>query len=58
MVLNENNLEISLSSKGPLSVVKELGGTKGVKTARLKGAPIKDSATGSYNFIIMIELLK
>jgi len=58
MVLNENNLEISLSSKGPLSVVKELGGTKGVKTARLKGAPIKDSATGSYNFIIMIELLR
>jgi len=56
MVLNENNLEISLSSRDPLSVVKTLGGAEGVKAARLKGTPIKDSATGSYNFIIMMEL--
>jgi len=56
MILNENNLEISVSSKDPLSVIKTLGDAEGVKTARPRGAPIKDSATGSYNFIIMMEL--
>ena len=56
MVLNENNLEVSVSSKDPLSVVKALGGAEGVKVARLKGAPVRDSATGMYNFLIMMEL--
>ena len=56
MTMNENNMEISVSSKDPLSVIKALGGAEGVKTARLRGAPIKDSGTGSYNFIIMLEL--
>jgi len=56
MVLNENNLEVSASSKDPLSVIKALGDAEGVKTARLRGAPIKDGGTGSYNFIIMMEL--
>lgn len=56
MILNENNMEISVSSKDPLSVIKALGGAEGVKTARLRGSPVKDSRTGSYNFIIMMEL--
>jgi hypothetical protein len=58
LVLNENNLEISASSADPLSVVKALGGAEGIKTARLKGAPGKDSATGSYNFIVNMELTR
>jgi hypothetical protein len=56
MVLNENNLEITASSKDPLSVVKALGSTEGIKTARLKGAPVMDMATRFYNFVIMMEL--
>ena len=56
MVLNENNLELSVSSKDPISVVKALGDAEGVKTARLKGAPIRDMATGMYNFVITMEL--
>jgi hypothetical protein len=56
MVLNENNLEVSVSSKDPISVVKALGGAEGIKTARLKGAPVMDMATRSYNFVIMMEL--
>ena len=56
MVLNENNLEVTASSKDPISVVKALGGAEGIKTARLKGAPVRDSATGMYNFLIMMEL--
>ena len=58
MVLNENNLEVSVSSKDPLSVVKAIGGAEGVKVARLKGAPVRDSVAGMYNFLIMMELSK
>jgi hypothetical protein len=58
MVLNENNLEVTASSKDPISVVKALGGAEGVKVARLKGAPVRDSVTGMYNFVIMMELSK
>jgi len=56
MVLNENKLEVSVSSKDPLSVVKALGEAEGIKTVRLKGAPGKDAATGSYNFNVTGEL--
>ena len=57
MVLNENNLELTISSKDPISVVKALGDAEGIKTARLKGSPGRDMATGIYNFIITMELL-
>ena len=53
MVLNQNNLEVSVSSREPLSVIKALGGAEGIKTVRLKGAPGKDAATGSYNFNVI-----
>ena len=56
VVLNENNLEVYVSSKDPLSVVKALGGAEGIKTVRLKGAPGKDAKTGSYNFNVTVEL--
>lgn len=56
MVLNENKLEITASSKNPLSVIKAFGSAEGIKTARLKGAPGMDMATRSYNFVITMEL--
>jgi hypothetical protein len=56
MVLNENKLEITASSKNPLSVIKALGSAEGIKTARLKGAPFMDMATRLYNFVITMEL--
>jgi hypothetical protein len=58
MVFNENTLEVSLSSKEPITVVKALGEAEGIKAVRLKGAPVKDAATGSYNFIVTVELLR
>jgi len=58
MVLNGNNLEVTASSKDPISVVKALGSAEGIKTARLKGAPVMDMATRLYNFVIMMELSK
>jgi len=56
MVMNENNLEVTASSKDPLSVVKALGHTEGIKSTRLKGAPVMDMVTRFYNFVIMMEL--
>jgi len=56
MMLSENNLEVSVSSKEPLSVIKSFGAVEGIKTARLKGAPMKDAVSGSYNFVIIMEL--
>ena len=56
MALNENNLEVYVSSRDPLSVIKALGGAEGIKTVQLKGSPGKDVVSGSYNFIVLIEL--
>jgi hypothetical protein len=63
MVLSDNRLEVSVSSKDPLSVVKALGSAEGIKTVRLKGAPGKGApgkgaATESYNFNVTIELTR
>jgi hypothetical protein len=57
IALNENILDVSAASKEPLSVVKALGGMEGIKTARLKGPPVKDGQTGSFNFVVTLELL-
>lgn len=58
LVLNENKVEVSVSSKDPLATVRTLGGIREVKGVRLKGAPLKDSSTGSYSFVLIMELLR
>lgn len=58
MVLNENNLEVTISSKDPISVIKALGDAKEIKKVSLKGAPVKDRATSTYNFSVIMELLR
>lgn len=56
MVLTENLLELSLSSKEPLTVIKLLGNGKTVKKVAVKGAPSRDGATGRFNFAVTMEL--
>lgn len=56
IILNENNLELSLSSKEPLNVIRALGDTEGVKKVKLRGAPRKDASTGLYNFMLLVEM--
>ncbi|MFA4916752.1 MAG: PilN domain-containing protein [Syntrophales bacterium] len=56
--LNEDILEISVSSKDPLAIVKKLGSISEVKEVKLKGTPLKNSGTGLYNFSLIIELLR
>jgi hypothetical protein len=56
LVLSESNLEIVLSSRQPLNVVKMLGSAPEIKKVVLKGAPMKDPATGFYSAVITAEL--
>jgi len=50
LTINEKNVEAYISSKEPLDVLKALGGAKGVKSAKLKRALVRDAKTGAYNF--------
>ncbi len=58
IVLAEDNLEITASSKDPLSVVKAFSSGEGVKKVTLKGSPAKDRTTGLYNLSLILELVK
>ena len=55
MALNENSLELTLSSKEPLAVIKAVGSAEGIRSVKLKGAPTKD-ASGIYLFVLSVEL--
>jgi hypothetical protein len=56
ILYTENNVELQVSSKDPLMVVKKMGGTEFVKKVTIKGALAKDKATGFYNFAVILEL--
>jgi hypothetical protein len=56
IVVNENGIEVAVSSKDPLGVVKALGDDGEVRKVNIKGAPTKDGGTGSYNFLMTMEL--
>ncbi|MFO0753212.1 MAG: hypothetical protein U0411_07810 [Thermodesulfovibrionales bacterium] len=55
MLLNENLLELTLTTKDPIAVIKALGGTEGVKAVKLKGAPARDQK-GIYTCALTLEL--
>lgn len=56
MVLNEENLELSFSSKNPLDVIKGLSTARCVKSLKLKGAPMK-TPEETFNFLLSLELM-
>jgi hypothetical protein len=56
MVLNENHIEISVSSKEPLTVFKMLGNAPGVNKVSIKGPPAKPKNTSLYQFNMTVEL--
>ena len=58
IMLTDNNLELQVASKIPLTVVKTLGGVDSVKKATIKGAPYQERGTGLYNFVVILELAK
>lgn len=56
MTLNGKRLEINLSSKEPLDVIRDLSVAKYVKSVKLKGVPSKRFKSDSYNFLLSLEL--
>lgn len=56
VTLNENRLNLSLSSKVPLDVIKDLSMAECVKSVKLKGTPSKVRKSDSYNFLLSLEL--
>jgi len=54
----ENHLDIFVSSRAPLTVIKELGNEQRIKKVIVKGSPVKDRATGFYNVSLTLELAK
>ncbi len=58
MVLNENNTDVSISSKEPLTVLRMLGDAPEVQKVSFKGPPVKDRSTTLYNFNITIEFVR
>lgn len=56
LTLNENRLELNLSSATPIDVIESLSGAKCVKTVRLNGSPAKRRNTLLYTFLLTIEL--
>jgi hypothetical protein len=55
MTLSENSLELTLSSKEPLVVIKAVANAEGVRSVKLKGSPQKNAA-GIYLFVLSVEL--
>lgn len=58
MVFNENNTDVAVSSKDPLSVVRALGDAAEIKKVSLKGPPVKDRTTALYHFNMTIEFIR
>lgn len=56
MVLNENNIEIAVSSTDPLSTLESLWEAKEVRKVSLKGAVIKERMSKANRFSLVIEL--
>jgi hypothetical protein len=56
MTLNENNVELMVSSSDPLSTLKALSGAAEVKKLSLKRSIVKDRTSKLSNFGVVIEL--
>jgi len=55
-VLNEKNLEITMSFEAPLDVLETFESSSFVKSVKMKGAPIKRTGTKAYDFTLTVEL--
>ena len=56
MVLNNGMLEVTVSARDPLMVIKKLSGSERIGKVSLKGSPMKEPSTGIYNFALLVEI--
>ena len=56
LVLNNGILEVTVSARDPLMVIKKLSLSGRIGKVSLKGSPMKEPSTGIYNFALSVEL--
>jgi hypothetical protein len=56
LVLNNGILEVTVSARNPLMVIKKLSRNEKIGKVSLKGSPIKETSMGIYNFALSVEL--
>ena len=56
LVLNNGILEVTVSSRDPLMVIKKLSSSERIGKVSLKGSPMKENSTGIYNFALSMEI--
>jgi hypothetical protein len=56
LALNSGMLEVTVSARDPLMVLKKLSSSERIKKVSLKGSPTKEPSTGIYSFALSVEL--
>ena len=56
LILNNGLLEVTVSARDPLMVIKKLSRSEKIGKVSLKGSPMKDASTGIYNFALSMEI--
>jgi hypothetical protein len=58
MALTTNTLDLRITAKDPLTVVRSLGSDPIVKKATMKGSPTRDKGKGLFSFSLTLELVQ
>jgi hypothetical protein len=56
LALNNGILEMTVSARDPLMVIKKLSRSEKIGKVSLKGSPMKETSTGTYNFALSVEI--
>ncbi|HVO67143.1 MAG TPA: hypothetical protein VMT12_11715 [Syntrophales bacterium] len=56
LVVNNGIVEMTVSARDPLSVIKQLGKSERIGKVSLKGSPMKETSTGIYNCALLLEI--
>jgi len=56
VILNQNTLEIWITTKEPLAVLKALNAQKEIRNVQLKGPLNMEAKSGQYSFNVTIEI--
>jgi len=56
LVFNQGIIEATFSFHDPVALLRKLSGSERIAAARLKGSPVKDSASGIYNTVFSLEI--
>ena len=56
LVLNNGILEMTVSARDPLMVIKKLSHNEKIEKVNLKGSPMKETSSGIYNFAVSMEI--